>query len=762
MTSPRLTQSTEDLLTRLAEDRAELAALLGHSPGDVAAIVPGAAAHESQAPYAAIVRFTSGTEVLYRASGADADRSFRALVHWVNRQAVGPALEMRPLLDRGTHCWVIRPKAQPPRSVEESRRYYRRAGMLLCLLYATRATQVRGDDPVARGEHLLLTPHFGSSVGAASPGAVTTVKRHLLAPLEFDRDSVIETEFLCEWPDPTCHEGGERILPVGGAPEEPARILWVGGTGGGEPAMHSQCETADREDPSRDAIAQSELVVEGFRRVYRLLLEHRAELAGVSGARDPDPGRADSAATPVRDAAVSFHPRLRDGFTRMSEEDLGTQCALVRDAIRLHATARQARSRFDVVPAEELARVEPAEKAAWLDFALQFAAELRDRAIPLQGGGVGWLKLGARGAGRRRLQPLGLRLSDGQVGLAFFLAALGHATGRADYRDLARAALLPLRQRIAAWRDDEAPDALGLGACTGLGSAIYALVRCAGWLCEPALLGDARRLAALATSERVSRDEALDVMDGAAGLLLALLALDRADPAAGALDLAHLCAERLLQARTVSSTGLRAWATGPRRRLLTGFGHGAAGIAYALARMAAASGNGVFAEAAREGMAYERTQFLPAQRTWADLRFDSRGRAPTNEGWCVGAPGIALARIGVLDVVDDAAIRGDIDLALDVIRRADVTPHHHLCCGTMAVVEAQLTAARRLMRPDLEAEAQRRATLAIRQLSLVGERLRACGGTPMYVDLFEGRAGIAYECLRLAQPDRLSVLLLFE
>src|SRR5262249_30760901 len=153
---------------------------------------------------------------------------------------------------------------------------------------------------------------------------------------------------------------------------------------------------------------------------------------------------------------------------------------------------------------------------------------------------------------------------------------------------------------------------MGIGGGTGMGSLVYGLVRVAGLLDEPALLSDASRIARLVDTEQIAADRGHDVLSGAAGAILGLLALYRASNDEAALAAARACGEHLLRSRIVDGSGNKGWRTLPGATgMLAGFSHGAAGIALALLRLYRATGNDAFRSAAIDALAYERRMFRP-------------------------------------------------------------------------------------------------------------------------------------------------------
>jgi lantibiotic modifying enzyme len=252
---------------------------------------------------------------------------------------------------------------------------------------------------------------------------------------------------------------------------------------------------------------------------------------------------------------------------------------------------------------------------------------------------------------------------------------------------------------------------------------------------------------------------------GAAGTVLSLLALQSCRPAPELLERAVWCGEHLLAHQVESPTGGRAWRT-LNQGLLTGFSHGAAGIAYALFRLYQATGISRFHTAAVDAVRYEQSVFSGEAGNWPDLRKGGSPEAAPRflNTWCHGAPGIALARIGSLAAHDAPDIRQDIAVALDSARRTSLEQVDHLCCGNLGIVDVLLTAGLRLARPELVREAHQRAAWVLRRAQESGSfRLidnRADG--VLNAGFFQGTAGIGYQLLRLAHPAELPSVLLWE
>jgi hypothetical protein len=192
------------------------------------------------------------------------------------------------------------------------------------------------------------------------------------------------------------------------------------------------------------------------------------------------------------------------------------------------------------------------ERDRWRGGAHELApADLLDRAVRLAdvivgeavtyGGAMRWLGAAwAVTAGVRRLGPLPLDLLSGNAGLAVVLAELHAATGETRLAEAARQALQPILEamrRVAATpaRPVTPPEVRGqapepwllCGALVGWGSQLQAVRRCGLALSDDGLLELAQRQLSAFPVSRALASSPLDVLSGAAGLVLVASALWR-------------------------------------------------------------------------------------------------------------------------------------------------------------------------------------------------------------------------------------------
>jgi type 2 lantibiotic biosynthesis protein LanM len=445
--------------------------------------------------------------------------------------------------------------------------------------------------------------------------------------------------------------------------------------------------------------------------------------------------------------------RVRRRLETMGDADLTLQLSALHAALTILAVATTSSQKAEGGTPKAVASL-----PSGLDY-LDAACAVGDRLDVLAwraGEEVGWLGLKPVSEGRWAIAPLGPDLHDGLPGVALFLAQLGASTGEARYTSLARAALVGLRHRL---KKTDHP-LRSIGAFEGWGGVIYTLARLAALWNEPALWAEAAALVDRLTPLLIEDDE-LDVIGGAAGCLLVLLRLHQSLLSPHILDAAILCGEHLLARAVPQPVGV-AWKTRlPASAPLTGLSHGTAGIAWALAELAAATGEDRFLHTAREALRYERSCFDPAEGIWPDFRLrsgvDTQNRR-FEVAWCHGAPGIGLTRLQLLRLVDDPPMHREIRTALTTTCARGFGFNHSLCHGDLGNAEVVLEAGRILGKPGWLNTARRAAAQVLEDIR-VGSWVCATPRGSESPGLMTGLAGIGYAFLRLADPDRVPSVL---
>jgi type 2 lantibiotic biosynthesis protein LanM len=466
-------------------------------------------------------------------------------------------------------------------------------------------------------------------------------------------------------------------------------------------------------------------------------------------------------------AAISGLQRARARLDNLDEAEIAWQVEVIRENTNQQAPAQAPKRLRRNEEFGRDARAAP-DRQFYLTEAGRIAAELSRHAIR-RGPGAAWIGLDWLGdSDVFQLVCLGADLYNGATGIAFFLAAHAAVTASAASSALALAGVAQIRKNLKSRNAPRLARALGIGAGTGLGSIVYALAVMAQWLGDAGLREEAENASRLFTDELIAADKQLDVMGGSAGAILTLLRLHRDVQSADVLARAIKCGEHLLAQDRAGSVGRRSWAgQGVGRSALNGMSHGAAGFAYALASLAAASGREDFADAAAECIAFEGASYNTDRRNWPDLRNSEQPLWPCQ--WCHGAPGIGLARIAIARRVGANAalnaklggdgIAADIDHAVIGVKQTWPNQLDTLCCGALGGIEFLCEAASAGDDGDLHTLASRRLAAILNEAAAAGDYRWNTGKGRFNLGLFRGLAGIGYSLLRQADASLPNVLI---
>lgn len=214
-------------------------------------------------------------------------------------------------------------------------------------------------------------------------------------------------------------------------------------------------------------------------------------------------------------------------------------------------------------------------------------------------------------------------------------------------------------------------------------------------LCQDdSLFQRAVSLVQLGCFEDVHCDD-VDVVSGLAGTILGLDAIPTVQAKSMLLERAHL-----LLSTSVSVGEYRIWGLAqPNQVPLTGFAHGATGIACALS--VAARLDASLRSFALKAVAYEDTWFSGSAKNWPDLRGIDDTTKVSDEtrsyayAWCHGAPGIAVGREIAGLPLPSAALRAQFVTISDSSvpecgTPADLRNAVCLCHGTLGLLDIGL------------------------------------------------------------------------
>lgn len=292
--------------------------------------------------------------------------------------------------------------------------------------------------------------------------------------------------------------------------------------------------------------------------------------------------------------------------------------------------------------------------------------------------GVGWA-----------IRPLSAELYTGQGGVAVALAGyLREARrGRADPVPGLEGVLEGALRVLAATEDTTAT--AFIGGYTGIASQVWTWTELYGLLGDEAHLARARLRAAALTPELLDEDTDLDVLGGAAGVIVPLLNLAHLTGEERWLATAARAARRLERTAVRDDRGAR-WSTALFAEGIGGFAHGATGMGWALHRLAlgeagADADRRRWRELAGAALSYEESLWDPAAGNWHDARIGSQQDHAT--AWCHGSTGIGLAAVDLYHRTGDRAHLVNAHRAAAAGLADGFGWSHTLCHGDLGLIE---------------------------------------------------------------------------
>ena len=301
-----------------------------------------------------------------------------------------------------------------------------------------------------------------------------------------------------------------------------------------------------------------------------------------------------------------------------------------------------------------------------------------------------------------------------------------------------------------------------VGGFSGYGAQIWAWLSLYELQQDPELLARAIARAEALEQEGFEGDELFDIIDGASGAIIPLLGLAEVTGDSRWHVLAARAAQRLEATAIIDGRGAR-WPMAGTAEPAGGFAHGAAGVAWSLARLAltaagSAEDRARWVALSDQAFAFQDSLYDEAQGNWIDIRANAGDNS--FHTWCNGSVGIGLA-------AGDLYARTRDLRHLRTLRRAAAAGRgkwgssHTLCHGDMSLWELHVRAAE--LDPDGCATDPNEATAEI--VSAIEEHRGMVGGltraafTP---GLMTGLAGAIHGLNRMHPECTLASPLLLE
>jgi lantibiotic biosynthesis protein len=379
---------------------------------------------------------------------------------------------------------------------------------------------------------------------------------------------------------------------------------------------------------------------------------------------------------------------------------------------------------------------------------------------------LGWAMEPHGGQWVSAYRAMGALVYDGAAGIGLFLSRLAQVTGDPIIGTTAEGALAQALSAVV-----ELKQAGEYGFYSGLAGVAQVCMASGEALAREDIIGRGKA-AMVACAELEPDPRRLDIINGSAGAIPALIDAAERFGREEFLMAAVRHGQHLMK---LAARGDKGWSWDTLgmegQPHLLGFAHGASGIAYALARIGAATGRRDFLDAAREGLRYERGYFRETEGNWPDLRSfvqaSPSGEPPCMIAWCHGAPGIGFARLVLLPLPpEEPSVLNEAEIALRTTaatlgQSSPGTSNFSLCHGDGGNADLLVFAADALGRLQLRAEAEAAAARALDRFEDARAPwpcgVPAAGESP---NLMLGLAGIGYFLLRLYNSSAAPTVLL--
>lgn len=256
-------------------------------------------------------------------------------------------------------------------------------------------------------------------------------------------------------------------------------------------------------------------------------------------------------------------------------------------------------------------------------------------------------------------KALGADVYEGTSGIAFFLAYLSTICREIDGFYIT--SFRGMNQALSRIESISNPTAFGF--YTGKVGVCYAATKVGRMLNEESLCEKALGILLNRCEIESTAEHYIDLMSGNAGAIPALLDLSKEFDEPKFKIWAQALADELISLATKDSTG---WSWDPKlsglsdtQRNLTGISHGTAGFAYGLLELFNGTNDSRYLHASECAFDYENHWYSSEYGNWPDFRstaimggVQSSNRIYSN-GWCHGAPGIALSRLRAYEILKD-------------------------------------------------------------------------------------------------------------
>jgi len=281
---------SSQFLDRLAEDQAEFADRFFDGVSHTVQSIEGAGSDPHRNGRSVrIITFDNGDRLVYKPRSFAIDVAWSALLAWARRRDPDLDLQAPAVWNRGEYGWAEFIRHTPCEDLEAVSRFYRRTGMLACLLHALMGTDFHNENLIACGEYPVpvdLETLFSPITRQHGPRSVAD--RYL--------KSVMRTAFVPEWESmgsaavdisgigaPATSQGGGQMLSWKHPNTDHMHLCKQYSTLDASLNWPFLSNGPDSSPSTFEAADYVEHVVAGFELAYRSLLRNQAELLAEDG-----------------------------------------------------------------------------------------------------------------------------------------------------------------------------------------------------------------------------------------------------------------------------------------------------------------------------------------------------------------------------------------------------------------------------------------------------------------------------------------------
>ena len=813
-------RDTRQLIQRFNADKKELAILCdSQTIKTITRIEDGLSDPHDGKQFVKRIKFNNGSGLVYKPRNCSSLQKLSEAIQILNEKHSDINLRVPKCVDKSNYAWIELIEHRQCTSTKEVTSYFHRCGQLVAILYLTRTNDIHHENLIASGEWPVLIDTdtlFYPGFLDLDEAWGTSERQYTELAIE---ESVLSSGLLPLWDNINSNlrdssgmshlneESGNTVILNGNIQEAHNYTCEI--TEGFRSVMHFAlqtkplfaeiiqsfygCRTRAIYRPTRiyEQLKQSLLapkyLIDGITRSIGIdyiktaalttdekpcawpLINEEAQMLY----RDDTPMFSilceeqslelnNETKLPLRSGlkiAKERHLRLSFQSIKYQEELVRASCYFSSELQGNSVNQPLIHCETDAVDTDEHAKDELFKKIAG-----QISAKLSERSHHSPDYGRSWIGINIlEDYGKMQLSNAGLSLYNGNAGIALAIAAQCKSgecnqDEKIKFKIIGDTALKPILSLSKKQSQITSMiESFGLGAMTGLGSLIFSCTAYAKLQNDSQALDAAIALSKVVNSDVITKESCADVMTGLAGLLIAIVELEQHYPQQMLRDICIEIGDQICNLMCDVGQNHYAWPS-PKGPKLLGLSHGAAGISMALFRLYQQSDLHRFKKAALEGVAYENVNCDPITGHWLDLR---QKQPSIMNSWCNGAPGIGLARLEMLKIDPNATLLADLQKAIDLIAEDQSTELDQLCCGALGHSDLLLSAGSYFQREDWIGQAKSIAKISIdisrkrggfRLLKTLPEQLSMPG-------LMQGEAGIAYQLLRLTQPNLLPSIL---